>query len=258
MRTVRQLLRALVPLDEKINGPFGPFPVRHYSEIPLVGIDMSDDESSTLNENSIIGKLLDHEDYYPEDTTPEEVSHTSFLIKSNAFGNLSGDEDNFDKDKTWTQVKIESVNPSDVSDSEAENPPENSQEEEEVENHGPQNGDDTDMDPKNKEPPSNFDDKREDPPIGQEVAQDTNPSTTFLTQCESGRIEEATWVSSPPTSRVYEENQEALKILREEQQNPQDPVPSTSSGARGLAVNAEMSNQDIKASIEPDQDSPMG
>ena len=42
-----------------------------------------------------------------------------------------------------------------------------------------------------------------------------------------------------------------MKILREEQENSQAPVPSTSAGARGLAVTAEMSNQDIKVSIAP-------
>ena len=40
-----------------------------------------------------------------------------------------------------------------------------------------------------------------------------------------------------------------MKTLRDEQENPQAPTPSTSAGSRGLAVTAEMSNQDIKASI---------
>ena len=81
LRTVKQLVRSLVQLDNKINEPFGPFPARHGSEIPLVGFDTSDDKQSTVNENSIISKLLNQEDFWPENNTPKEVSHLSFLIK---------------------------------------------------------------------------------------------------------------------------------------------------------------------------------
>ena len=81
LRTVKQLVRLFVPLDERINEPFGPFPARHDSEIPLVGFDTSDDQQSNVNENSIIGKLLNQEDFWPENNTPKEVSHLSFLIK---------------------------------------------------------------------------------------------------------------------------------------------------------------------------------
>ena len=155
------------PWTKKINGPYGPYSVRHHGEIPLVGIERSDDESSTINKNSIIGKLLDHEDYYPEDITPKEVSHTPFLIKSTAFGNLSGDEENFDENRTWRQVKIESVNPSDVTDSETEKPPENPKRDEEEENQDPQNWDDWNMDLNNYKLQSNSNDKTGQEPTSQ-------------------------------------------------------------------------------------------
>ena len=206
---------------------------------------MSDEESTTNNEVSFIGKLIEYKEYYQDDTTPEEVSYVSFLIKSTAFRNLSEDEENFDENRTWKQVKIEEVNPSDVSDSETENP-ENPRGEEEEENQDPQNSNDQNMDLDDQIPPSNPEEN-----TGHEVAQHTNQSNTFLTRCETGRIAEATWISPPPTNKEYKENQEAMKILRGEQESLQAPVPSTSMGARGPAVAAEMSNQDIKASIAP-------
>ena len=132
--SIKQLYRGLVPLDKRVNGPYGPFPVKENSEFPLVGIDMSDEEST--NEDGSIGKTIEYEDYYPEDTTPEEVSHLSFLIKSTAFGNLSRDEENFDENRTLKQIKMEEVNPTDVSDLEADNTesPENPENPENTEN----------------------------------------------------------------------------------------------------------------------------
>ena len=101
------------------------------------------------------------------------------------------------------------------------------------------------------EPPSDTGNTDTGNTTGHEVAQNTGESSKFLIRCETGPIAGAAWISPPPTSKVYEENQKVMKILREEQENSQAPVPSTSAGARGLAVTAEMSNQDIKVSIAP-------
>ena len=124
-----------------------------------------------------------------------------FFIKSTTFRNLSGDEENFDENRTWKQVKIEEVNPSDVSDSETENP-ENPRGEEEEENQDPQNSNDQNMDLDNQVPPSNPEENTE-----HEVAQHTNQSNTFLTRCETGRIAEATWIARLGTLDTQWEHQ---------------------------------------------------
>ena len=62
MDSIKQLYRGLVPLDEKVNGPYRPFPVKDNSDFLLVGIDMWDEESTTNNEDGFIGKLIEYED----------------------------------------------------------------------------------------------------------------------------------------------------------------------------------------------------
>ena len=68
-------------MDKKVNGPYRPFPVKENSEVPLVGIDMTDEESTTNNEVGFIGKLIEYKEYYPDDATPEEVSYVSFFYQ---------------------------------------------------------------------------------------------------------------------------------------------------------------------------------
>ena len=108
------------------------------------------------------------------------------------------------------------------------------------------------------EPPSDTGNTDTGNTTGHEVAQNTGESSKFLIRCETGPIAGAAWISPPPTSKVYEENQKVMKILREEQENSQAPLPSTSVGAQALAVTVEMSNQDIKALIPPSDTQSLG
>ena len=67
-KTIRQQYRALVLLDKHVNKYCGPFPDKKDHEYPLVGIDMSGEEST--NEDGTTGKALDYEDFYPETRSP--------------------------------------------------------------------------------------------------------------------------------------------------------------------------------------------
>ena len=251
--SVRQQYRALVPLDKRVNKQCGPLPDKEDYEYPLVGIDMSDEEST--NEDGITGKELDYEDFYPETSTPNEVCHMPFMVKSTAVGNLSGEEDFFYENGTWKQAKMEEVNPSDLSDYEADNPENQDNQENQGTPDREEPNNDHELSENQNENEQNMDLDEPHPNTGncqaQEVAQNTGVSSEFLTRCESGRIVEATWNGKPPTTKEYEEDQRQMRTLRNVQDNlqaqDQVPMPSTSSGYRGRAATAEMSNQDIKA-----------
>ena len=87
----------------------GPFPERQLHRIPLIQIDTSDDEGS---DQGLIGKMIKQNE---SDKKPsEEVSHTTFLAAAKMFGDQTDDEEKFDEEGNWKQVKLEVVSESET------------------------------------------------------------------------------------------------------------------------------------------------
>ena len=141
-----------------------------------------------------------------------------FMVKSTAVGNLSGEEDFFYENGTWKQAKMEEVNPSDLSDYEADNPENQDNQENQGTPDREEPNNDHELSENQNENEQNMDLDEPHPNTGncqaQEVAQNTGVSSEFLTRCESGRIVEATWNGKPPTTKEYEEDQRQMKTLR--------------------------------------------
>ena len=88
-------IRVAIPMDENVNPEFGPFEKRkNITEYPLVQVN-SDASDVELEQNP------------EEEVAPKEVSLSTFLVRSQLFGNQSGDELEFDKDGTPLLIKVE-------------------------------------------------------------------------------------------------------------------------------------------------------
>ena len=93
LRAFRHKIRSQTPMDENINAEFGPFPKKRIEDITLVQInsDCSDEE---INQD-------------PTPTTSMEVSLSNFIVRPQLLGNISGNEEEYEKDGTPILVKIE-------------------------------------------------------------------------------------------------------------------------------------------------------
>ena len=88
-------IRVAIPMDENVNLEYGPFEKRkNITEYPLVQVN-SDASDEELEQNP------------DEEVAPREVSLSTFLVRSQLFGNQSGDELEFDKDGTPRLIKVE-------------------------------------------------------------------------------------------------------------------------------------------------------
>ena len=88
-------IRVAIPMDENVNLEYGPFGKRkNITEYPLVQVN-SDASDEELEQNP------------DEEVAPREVSLSTFLVRSQLFGNQSGDELEFDKDGTPRLIKVE-------------------------------------------------------------------------------------------------------------------------------------------------------
>ena len=88
-------IRVAIPMDENVNPEYGPFEKRkHITEYPLVQVN-SEASDEELEQNP------------GEEVAPREVSLSTFLVRSQLFGNQSGDELEFDKDGTPRLIKVE-------------------------------------------------------------------------------------------------------------------------------------------------------
>ena len=88
-------IRVAIPMDENVNLEYGPFGKRkNITEYPLVQVN-SDASDEELEQNP------------DEEVAPREVSLSTFLVRSQLFGNQSGDELEFDKDGTPRIIKVE-------------------------------------------------------------------------------------------------------------------------------------------------------
>jgi hypothetical protein len=92
LQAFKHKIRSQTPMDESLNEDFGPFPKRRAEDITLVQInsDRSDEEI----------------DQDPTPTTPLEVSISNFIVRPQLLGNMSGDEEEYEKDGTPILVKI--------------------------------------------------------------------------------------------------------------------------------------------------------
>ena len=86
-------IRVAIAMDENVNPEFGPFEKKNITEIQVnSNSDASDEE---LEQNPT------------EEVAPQEVSLSTFLVRSQLFGNQSGDELEFEKDGTPLLIKVE-------------------------------------------------------------------------------------------------------------------------------------------------------
>ena len=92
---LRHQMRVAVPMDEDVNADWGPFEKRrNITDYPLIQIH-SDARDKEIEQDPA------------QEKPPMEVSMTMFLVRSQLFGNQSGDETKFEKDGTPIIVKLE-------------------------------------------------------------------------------------------------------------------------------------------------------
>ena len=99
-------------MDENVKPELGPFEKKNITEYPLIQVNSNSDASDEeLEQNPA------------EEVAPQEVSLSTFLVRSQLFGNQSGNELEFEKDGTPLLIKVKKKSDDSDDDEEVEPTP---------------------------------------------------------------------------------------------------------------------------------------